>query len=416
MDITLPYGRQDVCCTISDFANIEFPSVPRTSGLKDFASTLLSLLNLPSTGLPLESILSKKLNPTIAIIVNDATRSTPTKKVLEVILPYLLQCGIQLSQITIVIATGTHRAPTYKELLRIVGEDVLQRFRVISHDCDSDDLIPVGYLSTGTCLRLNAIVVNADIRISIGEILYHYHAGFSGGRKSIFPGVADRESIYKNHSKMLHPQSNMGQLDGNPVHEELIDSLRLCPLDFTVHLVGNSNQEICGIVTGDPIMSWKKGIDLFFGWNQIILSREVDLLIVSAGGYPKDINMYQAHKALEMSSRAVKKGGDILFIAECSEKWGHREFEKQARRNLSTERITEEIHKQFLFGLHKLYHLANLGSQYRIYLYSAFSEEETSQLFMNKNKNIQEFISQQTGSKSICILPHGSIGLPIIKI
>ncbi len=415
MKITLPYGRQDVCCTISDSTHLLIPSVPETTSLNDFPSTLLSLLSSPSSGIPLDTILSKKSNPSIAIIVNDATRSTPTKKVLDVILPFLLHCGMQPDRITIVIATGTHRAPTQNELLHIFGGDVLQRFRIVSHDCDSDDLIPVGILSTGTHLRLNAVVVNADIRISIGEILYHYHAGFSGGRKSIFPGVADRESIYKNHSKMLHPQSNMGQLDGNPVHEELMDSLRLCSLDFSIHLIGNSNQEICGIVTGDPIISWKKGIDLFLQWNKIILSQKVDLLIVSAGGYPKDINMYQAHKALEMSSRAVQRGGDILFIAECSEKWGHSEFEKQAHRKLSIERISEEIHTQFLFGLHKLYHLANLGSQYRIFLYSTFSEEETSQLFMSKIQNIQEFVSQQTRSKTICVLPQGSIGLPIIK-
>jgi nickel-dependent lactate racemase len=214
---------------------------------------------------------------------------------------------------------------------------------------------------------------------------------------------------------MLHPQSKMGQLTGNPVHEELMDSLRLCPLDFSIHLIGNSNQEICDIVAGDPIMSWKKGIDIFLQWNQILLPQKVDLLIVSAGGYPKDINMYQAHKALEMSSRAVKNGGEILFIAECSEKWGHSEFEKQAHRQLSVEKISEEIHHQFLFGLHKLYYLANLSKQYHIFLFSTFSEEETTLLFMKKIQSIQDFVSQKSGVKSICVLPHGSIGLPIIQ-
>jgi nickel-dependent lactate racemase len=415
MNIMLPYGRQHIRCTISDSTHLLVPSVPRTTGLKDFTSTLLSLLFLPSTGISLETILSRKSDPSIAIIVNDATRSTPTKKVLDVILPFLIQHGIRSDRITIVIATGTHRAPTYDELGSIVGEDVLHKFRIISHDCDSDDLIPVGILSTGIPLRLNAVVVNADIRISIGEILYHYHAGFSGGRKSLFPGVADRESIYKNHSRMLHPQSKMGQLTGNPVHEELMDSLRLCPLDFSIHLIGNSNQEICDIVAGDPIMSWKKGIDIFLQWNQILLPQKVDLLIVSAGGYPKDINMYQAHKALEMSSRAVKNGGEILFIAECSEKWGHSEFEKQAHRQLSVGKISEEIHHQFLFGLHKLYYLANLSKQYHIFLFSTFSEEETILLFMKKIQSIQDFVSQKSGVKSICVLPHGSIGLQIIQ-
>ncbi|MDD4614989.1 MAG: nickel-dependent lactate racemase [Caldisericia bacterium] len=415
MNVSLPYGRKRVFFSIPNKTNILFPQIPITKPLHDFSSKIRFLLSHPTTGIPLKSMIDTNRKQSIVIIVNDATRSTPTKKVMEVLLPFLHELGVHQNQIVIVIATGTHRQATKQEIETIVGSSVSRQYNIVCHDCDSIDLHPVGKLCTGTVLKLNPYVVNADLRLSIGEILFHYYAGFSGGRKSIFPGVADRQSIQSNHAKMLHPSSAMGCLLRNPVHEELIDSLRLCPLDFCIHLVGDTNQQIVDIVAGDPIESWKQGIQIFQKYNQISIPQKTNCLIVSAGGYPKDINMYQAHKALEMSSRAVYEGGDIIFLAECSEKWGHPVFEEYSQKNMSLEEISEQVHHHFLFGLHKLYYIAQLRTHFRLFLYSSFTEEETHLLFMEKVNHLQTYIHEMGRKKSICILPQGSIGLPMIK-
>jgi nickel-dependent lactate racemase len=415
MEYFFPYGRKQLSFTISNEANILTTLIPQTASLFDFSSKIPYLLAHPTTGPSLQELMDRKQNQSIAIIVNDATRSTPTRKVLEALLPYIHKSGIQKSQIVIVIATGTHRKATKGEFNTIVGPSVLQQYRIVCHDCDATDLVSVGKLSSGTELKLNPHVVNADLRISIGEILYHYYAGFSGGRKSIFPGVADRQSIQSNHGKMLHTSSRMGCLAGNPVHEELMDSLQLCPLDFCIHLIGDSNQQIFDIVTGDPVESWKLGIQIFQRYNQIKIPQKTDHLIVSAGGYPKDINMYQAHKALEMSSKAVKNGGHILFISECSEKWGHPVFEEYAKKRMNLDQICQEMRDGFVFGLHKLYCIAQLRKHFRLFLYSSFTEDETHLLYMEKVNHIQNYIHNIHPSHTICLLPQGGIGIPVIQ-
>jgi lactate racemase len=415
MEYSFPYGRKQLSFTIPNEATILTTSTPQTAPFIDLSSKIPLLLDHPTNGHSLQELIDRKKDQSIAIIVNDATRSTPTRKVLDVLLPYLHERGVQKNQIVIVIATGTHRQATKQEIKTIVGTYVSHHYEIVCHDCDASDLVSVGKLSSGTELKVNSQVAYADFRISIGEILYHYYAGFSGGRKSIFPGVADRQSIQSNHAKMLHTSSTMGCLLGNPVHEELMDSLRLCPLDFCIHLIGDSTQHIFDIVTGDPVESWKQGIQIFQHYNQITISQKADNLIVSAGGYPKDINMYQAHKALEMSSKAVKKGGDILFVAQCSEKWGHPVFEKYAKKKMEFEAICQEMREGFVFGLHKLYYLAQLTKRFRLFLYSSFTEGETHLLHMEKVNHLQQYIQNIHSSRTICLLPQGSIGIPVIR-
>ncbi len=407
--VKLPYGETKKTVTIPDTITSSILSFQGHTGPLHVRRFFLEKLINPTVGRSLISLLKEKKPSKIVIVVNDTTRSTPTITILKPLLDYLAELNIQRNCISIVVATGTHRLTTEPEKQKLFGKEIVQHYRIVSHDCCANDLQYVGHLNPLTPLFINKEVVQADFRITIGEILYHYFAGFSGGRKSIFPGVSNKDAILTNHSKMVSKQSFLGNLCHNPVHIDMMKSLHLCPVDFSINVICNEEKEIIKLFTGDAVKSWEQGVLEFRNLFSVPISNRSDMAIVSAGGFPKDINLYQAHKALELTAGVVKPGGKILLVAECKEKYGHDVFQHFASKNMTSTEIKDSLQEKFIFGLHKLYFLSKLKEHYQLYLYSTFSRDETESVHMKKVDTIEEIFRQNPPSKSCYIIPQGGI-------
>jgi nickel-dependent lactate racemase len=295
---------------------------------------------------------------------------------------------------------------------------VFAKYRVENHDCDSPDLVDMGTLSTGNRFLVNRTVADADLRLAIGEVLLHYYAGFAGGRKSILPGVAGRETVMTNHRMMTAPGVGIGVVEGNVLSEEMVEAAgTFCPLHFILNCVSDSSKHIVRVVGGHWHDAWREGIKTFRQYNFAPISRKADVVFLSAGGFPKDINMYQAHKALYMASRAVRPGGTMVFFAELAEGYGHKVFEEWAKRRLGMDGAISAFEADFRFGAHKLYYLAKLAKECTIKLYSKSGREDSALMFCEKIESVDEILPglrEKYGSGfTSYIIPQGGIVLPM---
>ena len=299
----------------------------------------------------------------VAIIVDDITRPTPSYKIIPTILNEL---HVSNEKIRIVIATGLHRANTPEELNLLLGGKVLKKIKTFNHNAfDKNSLVYVGKTSIGTKLEINKLVKNADITISIGHIEPHEFAGFTGGRKSILPGVAGLDSINQNHGIMHlnHPKAKIGFLEGNPIHEDMVESANMAGLDFIVNVILNSRKEITKVVSGSPIEAHIKGVEYYRKYYQVKIGDPADIVVVSSG-YPGDINLYQSIKSTIVPAEPfVKKGGIVISLVECKEGIGtplFREFMTSfSSRNNIMERIKKEGYRAEIDHCYLLYRVLN---------------------------------------------------------
>ncbi|MBP1930843.1 nickel-dependent lactate racemase [Ammoniphilus resinae] len=255
------------------------------------------------------------------IVINDVTRPSPSQLLVEAISGELNKAGIDDSGITLLVATGNHRPCTEQELIKMLGEKVYSRFSIINHNAyDEEQLIHVGYTTRGLDITVNRLVVESDLTILTGIITPHQSAGFSGGRKSMLPGVAGIRSIEQHHSlphRAEYPV--MGIYENNPFHEGSLEAARKVGVDFIVNVVKYSDGRIASVVAGDLVEAHEKGIqDCKKVWAMQVQG-QFDITIVSPGGFPKDFDLHQAQKALALGEMVTKRGGSIILVAECAD-------------------------------------------------------------------------------------------------
>ena len=415
----LKWGREELRVELPD-RNVLGVLSPAASlpPVGDLPGAVAAVLERPTAGTPLSRLVEELKPEKVAIIVNDMTRSTPSGEMLPPILRGLERCGVATEAVRIVIATGTHRAMTEEEIEGILGPEIPARYRVENHLCDAPDLVDMGTLSTGNRLLINRTVAEADLRISVGEVLLHYYAGFAGGRKSVFPGVAGRETVMRNHRMMVEPGVGIGLLEGNRVYRETDEAVeKFCPLHFIVNIVSDSAKNVVRVVGGHFRDAWLEGVETFRRMNFVDIDRRADVVVVSAGGYPKDINMYQAHKAIYMASRAVRRGGTMVFLAELEEGYGHKVFAEWAERDLTPEQVIGEFEADFRFGAHKLYYLARHALNFEMLLCSKMNERESRRMFCRKTGDLQRTVAELAGKYgsgfTSWVVPQGGIVLPV---
>jgi len=236
----------------------------------------------------------------VAILVSDYTRAVPAEILLPPLMDELHQAGINESQITIIIACGVHRPSTQKEIAQIIGNDWAKRLRVVNHNAlDSDRLAFLGNTKRGTPVWINSLILESDLRIALGQIEPHEYAGFTGGRKSILPGVSGEETIRFNHSPEMieHPLAKPGILKGNPVHEDMVESALMAGLDFIVNVVLNKHLEITGVFAGDMVEAHRKGVDFVNSFSKVKMSTQPDIIVTTLGK-PLNVDFYQSLKTL----------------------------------------------------------------------------------------------------------------------
>jgi nickel-dependent lactate racemase len=255
-------------------------------------------------------------NHRVAILVEDITRASPKKLILEAITEEFQEMGIPEKHIAVVIALGTHRPLSSKELEEIFGKDLLKRYAFFNHDCQAPDLVPAGELLTGRPVRINRRVWEADFRIGIGSIFPHPMNGFGGGAKILFPGVADFDSILEHHLLYtFHPGTELGKVKGNLFHEQVCAVARSAGLHFVINCVMNQNDEVADVVCGDPIRAHEVGIEKCKSLISATFDRKADVTIISSFPYMEGP---QIVKPLAPASAVTRKGGCIILAADCS--------------------------------------------------------------------------------------------------
>ncbi len=351
----------------------------------------------------------------VVVVITDHTRATPTRDLLPLIWERIGD-RVKTSDVTLLVGTGTHRASTDEELEAMLG-DLRRTFRVVVHDCDRD-VVEIGTSALGTPILLNRELIEADRIIAIGHIGMHYYAGYSGGRKSILPGVAGRATIELNHARLTDPRSTACAYDGNPISEEMVEAARRVGLDFIVDVVLANDGHVAKIVVGEPEAAHAAGRAFWDEHFQVPFSDPYDVVIASAGGHPKDINLYQAYKAQYNAMKAVRDGGILFLIAACPDGIGHRVFTEWIEQSDSPEDVLAIYEREgFVLGGHKaVYHAQDL-LRAGVFLRSDLDEETVRRFYMEPALDaatVLEAARERFGDDiRVLIIPHATDTFPV---
>lgn len=418
VEVWLPFGETEVCARIP---TRNFLGVIQPKERNGTLSSLEEIKRAMKEPIGTEE-LSEMVKPgdTVAIVVDDVTRATPSHLIVPPILNNLNSAGVNDKDVTILFACGMHRAVQATEIEKLVGEVAYQRVKVLNHDCTAKDQVYLGTTSFGTEVYVNKVFAEADVRILTGDVDLHYYAGYGGGRKSVLPGISSSQTIQKNHAMLLHPKAETGVLQGNPVHEDMVEAAKLANVNFILNIVTNSKKEVVKAFAGDVNHAFYEGVKLVDEMYKVPIKRKAEVLIVSPGGYPFDINLYQAHKCLENVLNVVKKEGVIILVAECPEGHGHEVFfEWMTKFNNLTE-MEKELRTRFILGGHKAYYLKRALQKVDIILVSIMPDYYVVDIFDLKtartiNDAVRDAFDMTGRNAKVWAVPHGNITLPIVS-
>lgn len=389
MKFELSYGKTHLPIDINPsqlLAVLEPRPVPQTGGNGDMiAAALQGPLGTERVG----EIIRRKGARNAVIIVNDITRPTPYNAMLPPLLAEMEGAGIEPDDITLIVATGIHRPHTESENQTVFGADMCHRYRILNHDPDTN-LVSLGQLSNGLDLVINRTAAEADLLVTTGVVGLHYFAGYSGGRKSILPGIASRPVIQANHKMMSDPRACLGNYQDNPVSDLMLEAAYRAGVDFILNVVTHSKYDIAFCAAGEVKQAWLAAVKFCEEMTTIPIKAQADIVVASCGGYPKDINMYQAQKALDAAVLAVRPGGTIVLAAECREGLGEDVFADWIDKATSRQDIADRFHRHFELGGHKAYAICRTLEQAEIILVSSMSPEQVHRLFMTPAASLDD--------------------------
>ncbi|HYQ60262.1 MAG TPA: nickel-dependent lactate racemase [Desulfatiglandales bacterium] len=331
---TLKYGKGEISFSIPK-AHLLYELVGRDrKPPTDLAAAYRHALDHPIDSPPLKELV--RPGDKVAITVSDVTRGWQRNAdTLPLLLEYLNEAGVSDEKVTVILAVGAHRQNTSDEFVELCSEGVCRRVRVVNHNAwDTENMVYLGRTSRGTEVSLNRLVVEADKVILTGGVIYHYMVGYGGGRKSIMPGVSSLKTIQQSHMWAMEREVGAGSsalaankmTKGNPAHEDMMEVAAFAKPDFIVNVVPNLDGEITGIFAGNYISAWLEAtqmVDDIFG---VKIEDQADIVIATAGGYPKDINLYQTQKTIDNAVYAMKQGGVVVTLAECTDITEPKEF------------------------------------------------------------------------------------------
>jgi len=384
--------------------------------LEDPASAVRAALVNPIGTPPLRRILCP--GERVAVVVNDITRLVYSEIFLPVLINEINACGIPDRDIFIVFALGLHRQQTPEERHRIVGEEVASRIALCDHDChDRENLVRLGRTSRGNEVWINRRVYEADRVILTGEILYHQIAGYSGGRKSLVPGVAGAETTAFNHKLILDPNCRPGILEGNPAHEDLLEACRMFEPDFLLNVVLAPARGWVRVVAGRYDVAHRAGCETVDRMCRIQIDQPYDLVLASAGGFPLDIDLRQAHKGMENAARALRPGGVLVYFAECREGTGSAAIEEWVEKFSTAGQMERELRSRFIVGAHKAYWLARLGERVKVLLVSKLPDALVRKCHLYPTAEPENAVAQELrrlgAGARVAYIPHAGITLPV---
>ncbi|MCP5111514.1 MAG: nickel-dependent lactate racemase, partial [bacterium] len=290
------------------------------------------------------------------------------------------------------------------------------KVRTENHDAHAQDrLVPLGTTSLGIEIQINRTFAEAELKVLTGDVEHHQFCGYSGGAKSIYPGLANADAIRQNHSRMDLPGTGPGTLDENPVRREIDEVGRMAGIDFLLAVVLNGEHQIVSVHAGNWLRAFRNACPEVDSIYRVSLPGQADLVIASPGGHPKDATLYQAQKALRVAAGAVRPGGAIILAAECGEGSGSELFENWMEEAFEPEEIVTRIRKSFVMGGHKAYQIVRELSRATVYLYSTIPPGKVRSWFMHPVRALEDVERLIAGANSVSVLPRASSTLAEVE-
>lgn len=420
VEIRIKYGDQEIPYEISENNLWEIVTTENEpSGVNDELQEIERAINNPIGSAALDKIINP--NSLVVITQDDHTRGTPGYLIIPPLLSKLNACGVPDENITVIFACGTHRAVKPEEQKKLVGEEVLERVDCVSNDCDSANFIHLGTTSRKTRVEINELAARTDHIIVTGKVNYHYYAGFSGGRKSILPGISSRTTINQNHAFLIDDLAVTGNLLHNPVHEDMLEAAKMTKTHFMLNLVTNTKKQMLRVFAGDLYEAHEEACEFYDSLYRVKVKGLADIVLVGAG-YPKDIDLYQAYKAIDNAQMIVKPGGAIVAALECQEGHGHDIFYDWAMKYRTYEELEQQVKTNFIMGGHKAYYIAKVQLKAKIILVSKMQSKEVKEIFQLEPASSIEDAMELAYSwvlagrnAKVTFMPNGTITLPRLK-
>ncbi len=405
--INLPYGHDTIAVHVPS-EKLVGVFLPRALALaSDPAEALREALAHPVSSPRLRDLAARAQR--VAIAIEDATRPVPNALLLEAVMTELEAGGLAPRQVVVIVATGLHRPMSDQELARALG-----RWSGVvaceNHDAnDPKRLTRLGTTSLGTEISLNRSFLEADLRITTGDVEYHQFCGYGGGVKCVYPGLADVAAIRANHSRMDLPGTGPGRLDGNPVRQEIDEVGRMAGVAFNVSVALDAEHRLVAVRAGDPYLSFRQACHFIDEMYAVEVLRRADLVIASPGGHPKDIDLYQSQKAMEEATQVVTPGGDVLVTARCAEGSGSERFEAWMQEAYTADDIIHRIRENFVMGGHKAYQIARAVQRAHVHLYSEIPPGRVRSWLMNPVRSREDIDRLIARSQSVLVLPQATL-------
>ena len=413
MKISIPYGQESQILEIEESRVLQVLH-PNEVKVADEGETLKNALEFPVGSKPFNDFLSDARD--VLFIVNDGTRPTPTAKILD-----LLQDKLSKSNCRFIIDTGVHRAPTDEEYYFIFGKHYEHiKNKIYVHESRNDtDMVHIGTSQNGTEMYVNKLGVEAHKIAIIGSVEPHYFGGYTGGRKSFLPGIASYKTIEQNHKHALKLAAKPLALDGNPVHEDMIDALKTIPEKeiFSIQTVLDRDRKIYGCVAGDLHKSFKACIEKANEVFAVKIKEKADI-VVSVAPYPMDVDLYQSQKALDNGKLALKKDGILIMVSKCRTGIGERTFFDLLSSCDTPEATLAKIDEEFKLGYHKAAKMAEINTIAQVWGVTDLADDDLRNIFITPFNSVQEAVNAAIEEKGkdakVLFLMDGSITVPLL--
>jgi nickel-dependent lactate racemase len=408
--VGIPYGREKIFVNV-DERNVGEIIHPNEVQCPDEADTLRQALDSPISSKKFEEFLSDARD--VLFLVNDATRPTPTAKILKMLHPLLSKMNVKF-----LVATGAHRAPTEEEYAEIFG-DLLPELKpmIYSHDARKDeDMVYLGTSQNGTEMYVNKLAADAHKIVIISSVEPHYFAGYTGGRKSFLPGIAAYRTIEQNHKLALKSSAKALSLKDNPVHEDMEDAIQTVKGKeiFAILTVLDRYDRIYAATAGDITEALKAAIDKAHRVFSVEIKEKADI-VVAVAPYPMDIDLYQSQKALDNGKLALNDNGILILVSKCRMGIGGETFVKLLSSCRTPQDTLDKIDKEFKLGYHKAAKIAEIARWAQMWVVTSLDEELLKSIFMKPFRSLQDAIDaaiRQKGEERILFLMNASLSVP----
>ena len=414
MRVHLAYGTSGLDVDLPDRHVRHVLKMRGAAAISDPFPVIRRALEAPLGGAPLARVAAGKHSA--CIVICDITRPVPNRLLVPALLESLAQGGITPDRVTILVATGLHRASTHDELVEMLGEDVLRRCRTVSHRArvlaEQKDL---GRTPGGVPVFIDRAYLDADVKITTGFVEPHLMAGFSGGRKLIAPGCAGEETIKALHSPRFieDPRCREGIIDGNPLHTELLAIAGMAGHDFILNVSLDADRQITGVFAGDPLIAHAAGVAHVREAVSAYVPAPVDIVVTTSAGYPLDLTLYQAVKGITAAAPVLKKGGMMVLAAACAEGLGSEEFVSMATQYASADAFLQSLqHSPVRIDQWQLEECARVARDMDVVLVAeGIPEAQRRRLFIRSGSGVEEVVAEGIARRgqdaTIAVIPKG---------